>query len=329
MLPDALPQLIDSLLRLPLLEAAQLREVIQHLPDPQSSAEEMVRRGWITQDQFSSLFLGPQERPTPRETLLIGCGDDEVPPDANCDSWNLTVSDEDAEPDVPSNFESEPLERADEAMPPEPVTVETVSGAASPPQFEWDMLAAPSAIAAARLESDTDRRLRQWTDWAGKGLLIWMLFVGSFFTGRQLFGVQSPAPRVTRQQSKLAKKTTRSPADKRRAASPRIAKPAKIPNNQAARKDPAGKDDPAPPIAPIDNAKPRDELANGAGLTPQPAEPVSRPVILPGQDQQVPMPQVQRQQQVHRHQPHRQVTQKHQMQLVPGQRMRLVPALRY
>src|SRR2546430_17387333 len=35
MLPDALPQLVDTLLRLRPLEAAQLRELIQHLPDPQ------------------------------------------------------------------------------------------------------------------------------------------------------------------------------------------------------------------------------------------------------------------------------------------------------
>ena len=59
MLPDALPQLFDTLLRLPLLEAAQLRELIQHLPDPQAAAQEMVRRGWVTQTQFSSLFPDP------------------------------------------------------------------------------------------------------------------------------------------------------------------------------------------------------------------------------------------------------------------------------
>jgi hypothetical protein len=66
MLPDALPQLMDMLLRLPLLEAAQLRELIQHLPDPEAAAEEMVRRGWITQNQFSSLFPDQQQRPTPQ-----------------------------------------------------------------------------------------------------------------------------------------------------------------------------------------------------------------------------------------------------------------------
>jgi hypothetical protein len=39
MLPDALPQLIETLLRLPHLEAAQLRELMQHLPDPQAAAQ--------------------------------------------------------------------------------------------------------------------------------------------------------------------------------------------------------------------------------------------------------------------------------------------------
>ena len=43
MLPDALPQLLDTLLRLPCIEAAQLRELIQRLPDPQAAAQEMVR----------------------------------------------------------------------------------------------------------------------------------------------------------------------------------------------------------------------------------------------------------------------------------------------
>ena len=83
MLPDALPQLVDTLLRLPHLEAAQLGELIQHLPDPQASAEEMVRRGWITQNQFSSLFPGPERRPASRETMLVGFADDDSPPDAD------------------------------------------------------------------------------------------------------------------------------------------------------------------------------------------------------------------------------------------------------
>src|SRR5688572_21404633 len=76
MLPNDAPHLIETLLRLPLLEAAQLRELIQHLPDPQAAAEEMVRRGWITHNQFWSLFPDPQQRPTPRETMLVGFGHD-------------------------------------------------------------------------------------------------------------------------------------------------------------------------------------------------------------------------------------------------------------
>ena len=81
MLPNALPQLLDTLLRLPHLEAAQVKELIQQLSDPQASAQEMVRRGWITQDQFSSLFPSPQQQ----ETMLLGFADDESPPDADCD----------------------------------------------------------------------------------------------------------------------------------------------------------------------------------------------------------------------------------------------------
>src|SRR5207248_11048245 len=100
MLPDALPQQIDTLLRLPLLEAAQLRELIQHLPDPQAAAQEMVRRGWITQDQYSSLFPGPQQRPTPRETMMVGSGDDAITADAGGEDWMLPVDEEDTT-DVP------------------------------------------------------------------------------------------------------------------------------------------------------------------------------------------------------------------------------------
>jgi hypothetical protein len=93
MQPDPLPQLVETLLALPRLEAAQLRELIQHLPDPQASAEEMVRRGWITPNQFSSLFPDPQQRPTPHQTMLLGLGDDS-PTDADREDWVVPLSDE-------------------------------------------------------------------------------------------------------------------------------------------------------------------------------------------------------------------------------------------
>src|SRR5713226_4736488 len=114
MLPDASSQLIDTLLHLPLLEAAQLRELIQHLPDPQAAAEEMVRRGWITQNQFSSLFPDPQQRPTPQETMLLGFGDDESPPDGDGDDWGLTICDEEDKADVPPEVEWARPDRTDE-----------------------------------------------------------------------------------------------------------------------------------------------------------------------------------------------------------------------
>src|SRR5262245_16815144 len=134
MLPDALPHLIDVLLGLPHLEAAQLRELMQQLPDPQAAAQEMVRRGWITQDQLSSLFPGPPQ-PTPRETMLLGFGDDDSTPEG--DDWSLTVSDED-KADVPAEVEWAPPDRTDDEMLPAPETVEAApvpSGAASTPQF--------------------------------------------------------------------------------------------------------------------------------------------------------------------------------------------------
>src|SRR5215467_10023912 len=120
MLPDALPQLMDTLLRLPLLDAAQLRALIQHLPEPHASAQEMLRRGWITQDQFASVFPGPEQRHTPRKTMLLGFGDDDLPPDADDEDWYLPLDDEEDKPDVPPEIECTPPERTDDEMQAEP-----------------------------------------------------------------------------------------------------------------------------------------------------------------------------------------------------------------
>jgi len=105
--PDALPQLIDVLRRLPALEVARLKELIHTLPDAQAATQEMLRRGWITQDQFSYLFPGPPEPAKARETLLVGFGDDDVPPDIPGDNWDLPVSDEEETLDAHSSISSD------------------------------------------------------------------------------------------------------------------------------------------------------------------------------------------------------------------------------
>ncbi len=168
MLPDALPQLIETLLHLPHLDEAQLRELIQNLPDPQASAQEMVRRGWITQNQFSSLFPDPQQRPTHRETTLVGFGDDEFPPDEDSHKWDLIVSDEEDRADVPPEVESARPGRIEEEMQPEPETVEAIpvlAAAESTPQCEGDVPAPVLARGnkARRRESNTHKPLRQWS----------------------------------------------------------------------------------------------------------------------------------------------------------------------
>src|SRR5262245_49530521 len=100
MLPDKLPQLIDTLLRLPHLEAAQLQEVIQHLPNPQASAQEMLDRGWITPDQYSSLFPAAPAS-TLRETVLDGVGADQNPSDGDGDEdWGLALIEEEDKADT-------------------------------------------------------------------------------------------------------------------------------------------------------------------------------------------------------------------------------------
>jgi hypothetical protein len=179
MLPDALPQLLDTLLRLPHLEAAQVKELIEQLSDPQASAQEMVRRGWITQDQFSSLFPGPQQR----ETMLLGIGDNESPPDADCDDWSLPLSDEQDQADVAPEVERPQPERTDKEMLPERETVKALPvlvGAASTPQFDQDILAPAEA---RQRQKSTDKLLAQWLDWASTGLLASTLILGSFFAG--------------------------------------------------------------------------------------------------------------------------------------------------
>src|SRR5262245_31394913 len=101
MLPDTVPQLIETLLRLRHLDAADLSELIQQLPDPQAYAREMVRRGWITESQFSALFPAPQRRATARETILEGFADD----DADGDHWDLPLSDEEENADCSPEVE--------------------------------------------------------------------------------------------------------------------------------------------------------------------------------------------------------------------------------
>ena len=115
MLPDELPQLMDTLLRLPRLDADQVRELIQQLPDPQAAAREMVRRGWITQDQFSSLFPGPQQRPTPQETMPAA-PEEEGPPDADGEDWILPLGDEEDKADVAPEVEWALPVRSDEGV---------------------------------------------------------------------------------------------------------------------------------------------------------------------------------------------------------------------
>jgi hypothetical protein len=250
MLPDALPQLIERLLALPHFDAAQLRALIQHLPDPQASAEEMVRRGWITQNQFSSLFPDPQQRPTPQETMLVGFGDDESPPDADGEDWSLPISDEEDKADVPPEIGWAQVE-----------AVPVLCGAAGTPQFESDVLVALGAGGneVRRRESVTEKPLRQGMGWGSKGLLIGTLFLGSLFAGVffgslfagvRFFGANSTVPPVARQESREAN-----------AGNP--ARAVVLP--------------PVPPIVPVNNAKQPGDPLNNTGKKAQPAPPVAVP----------------------------------------------------
>jgi hypothetical protein len=260
MSPDTLPQLLATLLRLPRLEAAQLRELIQHFPDPHAAAQEMVRRGWITREQFSSLFPDARQRPTPQGMMLVGFGDGESPPAADGDDWGLTLSDDEDRAGVPpgaerarpdADGEDWTLPLSDEEMRPEPETVEVVpvlSGAASRPQFGWDV---PVPLVAGgnearRRQSDTDRLPRRRLGWASKGLLMSTVFLGSLFAGLPFFRANSTVPPVARQDSR-----------------------------EANAGDPAGAVDvpPVPQVVPVNDAKQRENLPNGTGRNARPAAP--------------------------------------------------------
>jgi hypothetical protein len=253
MLPDALSQLFDTLHRLPHLDAGQLRELIQHLPDPQAAAQEMVRRGWITQDQFASLFPGPRQpchwqlaasATPPQEMMPLGFGDDETTLDADGEDWSLTLSDEDDEADVPPGVEWAWPDRTEAEMRPEPEAVEAVPVAGGN-EAHWR-------------ESDTDKPLGQPMVWAIIGLLMGTLFLGCLFAGVQLFVAHSRVPPGAPQGPREAK--AGSPAGA-------VALPT------------------LPPIVSIGDVKQRFDLVkdvlNGTGQNAPPAPPVVAEVPAP------------------------------------------------
>ena len=252
MLPNALPQLdlphlMDALLRLPHQDAAQLRELIQNLPDPQGSAEEMVLRGWITPSQFSSLFPDPTQRPKARKTMLIGFADDDSPPDADCD-WSVPISDEEETADVPPQVETERGVRKHFLGP-------VLFGTASAPPVESNM-PAPRVVKRnedRRWEEGMDKLPRQWMSWASKGLLCSMLLWG-FFVGLQFFRAANAIVPPVDQEPRQAK----------------AGEPAKAVDMP-----------PRPQVFPIMDVKQGDHLPNSKGQDVQPAAPAAVPPAAP------------------------------------------------
>jgi hypothetical protein len=268
MQPDALPQLIETLLRLPHLEATQLRELMERLPDPRALAQEMVRRGWITQDQLSSLFPVPQQRPTPRETMLPGCGDDAISPDADSDDWSLTISDEDDKADVPPEVQWARLDCTEEVALPEAPTLEAVpvlSGAASNLQVEWGIPVPPGAGGeeAPRRETGTTTPLRQRVAWVIAGLLMSIVLLGSLFAALPFFGASSPVPPGARRAYRQAQDKTQVPAGKGALSNPQLTaeKADQVPGKQAVEPVPP----PELPGPPAGEGKAKDEPVRGVG----------------------------------------------------------------
>src|SRR5439155_3472415 len=142
----------------------------------------------------------------PRETMLVGLGDHYTVPDADED-WYLPLSDEeDTANVVPAVAWAQP-DRTDEQMLQQPdvlAAIPVLAGAASTPPFASPVpaLLVSDGNEARRRESDPDKRPRKWLGWAGKGLLVCTLLLGS--AGLQLFWANSIVPDVRRQESREA-----------------------------------------------------------------------------------------------------------------------------
>jgi hypothetical protein len=202
MASESLLPLLDALLRLPRLESSELHSLLQQIggenSDPQAMAQELLRRGLISPAQVASLTPPapepvieqpaageqppPAEQAGPRETILVGFGDDDAPLDldaASHDEWSLPTDDELTSSSTPPQSESLPAASPSTSEPTVPAPAEVKSE-----EFGWEALASGPAVSQpASREDPTDRRLRQVLVWSGKGLLVWSLFLGSFFFG--------------------------------------------------------------------------------------------------------------------------------------------------
>src|SRR5262249_1681552 len=151
-------------------------------------------------------FPARQERA--RETLLVGFTDEpDEPPDPDTegeDNWSLLADDNDNQSLL---VDEEPPGEGDEApAPAEPAqapgsspapeaSLEATNETASPGTFDWDTVDPAIVVRVAPMrETEADRRLRQVALWAGRALMVWLLFAGSFMLGQRLLrpSVRSP-----------------------------------------------------------------------------------------------------------------------------------------
>jgi hypothetical protein len=231
---DPLLPLLDALLRLRNFDASELDALLQRLPadSPNATAipeqpvpqEPAPPEPEVAPPRASTSLnttlnstppVEPSGEPAPaRETILVGCGEDDSPLDpeaADADEWSLPTEEE--SPGAQSQADTEPTADSDE---PEmvfgsPAPELPAPAEAEPSNFEWDAVAATAAKSKPAMREDvTDRRLRQVMAWFGKGLFVWLLFLGSFFFGAwflrsapqsQLAGKTKPSTEKSREQT--------------------------------------------------------------------------------------------------------------------------------
>lgn len=223
---DSLLPLLDALLRLRSLSPDELESLIRQLPsdtpDPKIAAQQLLQRGWITAEQFASLVpapspfpqpsleQAPSEQPPARETILVGFGDDDAPLDpetAGADQWSLPTEEEPTPP-APQPAADSSANSSEAISFVVPTLPEPLPPMDTEPKEDvaWDAVAESATQTKPPIREDaTDQRMRQMMAWSGKGLLVWLLFVGSFFFGAwflrpapQLQSEQKPASRTSK-----------------------------------------------------------------------------------------------------------------------------------
>lgn len=207
---DPIIQLIGALQRSANLAPVELAELIRRLPagfsDPEEVAREFLERGWLTVEQCAQVFPGQEKigPSRPRETILIGYGEDDNPlpniDTADAD-WSLRVEqDEEANAPRPTEGEAAQVLAVHAPVPSAPAPLEESAAGMSPePNATPDWSALESTLAVERplalLAASERATPSRMVLGIGAAALIGALFIGLFSVSAGLWEPTS-GPRV-------------------------------------------------------------------------------------------------------------------------------------